>query len=66
MNVKNVNDLIDPVNITEAYLYGINIRLNILIEMLSSLIEVYANQNNIATENVKVEEKRVSKKKVVN
>lgn len=66
MNVKNVNDLIDPVNITEAYLYGINIRLNILIEMISSLIEVYANQNNIATENVKVEEKRVSKKKVVN
>ena len=63
MNVKNVNDLIDPVNITEAYLYGINIRLNILIEMISSLIEVYANQNNIATENVKVEEKRVSKKR---
>lgn len=64
MSIKD--DLIDPVNITEAYLYGINIRLNILIEMISSLIEVYANQNNIATENVKVEEKRVSKKKVVN
>ena len=56
-NVK----LDNPVNVTEKYLYGINIRLDAIINMLSSLIETYAHQNNIATTNNKVEVKTPKK-----
>ena len=52
----------EPVNIEEKYLYGINIRLNIIIDMLSSLLEVYVNQNNVAIENVIEESPDTSKK----
>lgn len=38
----------EPVNIMERYLYGINVRLDAIIDMLSSAISVYANQNNVA------------------
>lgn len=62
------NELEMPVNIEEKYLYGINVRLNIIIDMLSNLLEVYANQNNVAIENV-IEEipdtSKKGKKKVV-
>lgn len=40
-----------PLNSTERYLYGINVRLEILIDMFSSFLNSYANQNNIATTN---------------
>ncbi len=56
-NVK----LDEPVSIIEKYLYGINIRLDAIVNMLSSLIETYANQNNIPITNNKVEVKTPKK-----
>jgi hypothetical protein len=60
-----MNQLEQPLNSNERYLYEINIRLNVLIEMFSSFLEVYAKQNDIPTSiNTIVEEKpnKVSKK----
>lgn len=51
----------EPLNPAERYLYGINIRLDVIINMLSSLIESYAKQNNITTTNNKVETKTPKK-----
>jgi hypothetical protein len=59
-NLKNIDE---PLNVTERYLYNINIRLNILIEMMNSFLEAYAAQNNIAVTNNKVVEKKVEKPK---
>lgn len=59
-NLKNIDE---PLNVTERYLYNINIRLNILIEMMSSFLEAYAAQNNIAVTNNKVVEEKVEKPK---
>lgn len=56
-------ELDQPLNIDERYLYNINIRLNILIEMMSSFLEIYANQNNIAITNNKVVKEKVEKPK---
>ncbi len=53
----------EPMNATERYLYGINIRLNILIEMLSSFVEVYGKQNEVAITKNKVVEEKVEKPK---
>ncbi len=60
-----MNQLEQPLNSNERYLYEINIRLNVLIEMFSSFLEVYAKQNDIPTSiNTIIEEKpnKVSKK----
>ena len=46
---KDLFNIDEPLNAQERYLHGINIRLNILIEIFSSFIDAYANQNNIAT-----------------
>jgi len=59
-NLKNIDE---PLNVTERYLYNINIRLNILIEMMSSFLEAYATQNNIAVTNNEVVEEKVEKPK---
>ena len=59
-NLKNIDE---PLNVTERYLYNINIRLNILIEMMSSFLEAYATQNNIAITNNEVVEEKVEKPK---
>ena len=40
----------EPLNSEERYLYGINVRLSILIEQLSSIVEVMSKQNNVAVE----------------
>lgn len=50
-------DLEQPVNVTEKYMYGINIRLNIIIEQLSSLLEHIAKQEGVPVEVTKVEAK---------
>ena len=55
--MEDLKNLETPLNVNERYLYNINIRLNILIEMMSSFLEAYAAQNNIATTNNIVEEK---------
>lgn len=45
-------DKIDaPLNANERYLYGINMRLDVVIKQLSSLIDAYAHQNKMATTN---------------
>ena len=61
-------DKIDaPVNAQERYLHGINVRLDALIHMMSTFMDVYANQNNMATESNTVKEEgkpiRKSRKK---
>jgi len=48
-DIMDIRNLDQPLNIEERYLYGINVRLNILIEMLSSFLDVYAKKNQIAT-----------------
>lgn len=53
MNLKNIEE---PLNSDERYLHGINVRLNILIEMFSSFLDVYAENNKIATSSNKVVE----------
>jgi len=53
----------EPMNPVERYLYGINIKLDAFVDMLSSLIEVYANQNDITIEEVKVKETIVKPKR---
>jgi hypothetical protein len=53
-----------PLNATEKYLYGINVRLDAIIHMLSSMIEVYANQNNVAvTQNEVKDEVKIKRTK---
>lgn len=46
-----MSDLQPPLNVQEQYLYGINIRLDALINMMSSFIETYADMNKIAVTN---------------
>lgn len=46
MDMRNLEQ---PLNAEERYLYEINVRLNILIEMFSSFLDVYAKQNQVAT-----------------
>jgi uncharacterized protein YrrD len=60
-----MNKLEIPMNTQERYLHGINIRLDAIIAMMSSFIEVYAKQNELATtSNEVVEEiKEVKTKK---
>ena len=56
--MHDLNDIDKPLNVNERYLYNINMRLNILIEMMSSFLEVYAAQNKVATVSNKVVEKK--------
>lgn len=49
----------DPLNQDERYLYGINIRLNILIEMFSSFLDVYGKNANIATTTTEVDNAKI-------
>ncbi len=40
----------EPVNVTEHLLYGINQRLDVLIQQMNSLVEVIGKQYNIPLE----------------
>lgn len=45
----------EPLNAEERYLYGINVRLSILIEQMSSLLDHIAKKDEVAiTETVQV------------
>lgn len=46
----------DPLNAKEKYLYGINLRLEALIDQVSSLVEHIAKQTSASVENVIVEQ----------
>lgn len=52
-----------PVNATEYLLHAQVVRLDALCDMVSSLIEVYAEKNSIATETNVVQEKAPIKRK---
>lgn len=41
----------EPYNVEEKYLHGINIRLEILIEQISSLLEHIAKRDSVAVTN---------------
>ncbi len=58
-----MKNLDEPMNVNERYLYNINLRLNILIDMMSNFLKVYAEQNNIAVTKNKVVEEKVEKPK---
>ena len=57
--MRDMRDMDEPLNAEERYLHGVNTRLNIIIEMLSSIISVIAHQNNIAVTENKVVEKQI-------
>lgn len=61
--MEDLKNLETPMNVNERYLYNINLRLNILIEMMSSFLMAYAEQNNFAITNNKVAEEKVAKPK---
>lgn len=58
-----MNKMQEPLNSNERYLHGINVRLEVLIEQMSSVIEFIAKQNNDTVQEnvkeVKVEEVKV-------
>lgn len=51
----------NPLNAQEKYLYGINVRLEVLIEQLSSICELLGKQSGVTVETGKVEEVQVVK-----
>ena len=54
--MPDINKIEKPVNVTEQYLYGINMRLEVLIDMMSSFLKAYAEQNGMAVEMKKIQE----------
>lgn len=60
---NKLNKLEIPLNATERGLYAVAIRLDALIHMMSTFMEVYANQNNIATTSNEVKEEIVKPKR---
>ena len=48
--MRDVFKLDEPLNMEERYLYGINARLSILIEQMSSLLEHIATKDNVAVQ----------------
>ena len=50
---KVEHEIPTPVNANESLLYGINVRLDALINQMSSLLEHIAKEKGIATETVK-------------
>lgn len=49
INMNETNKLETPLNANERYLHAVCVRLDALIHMFSSFLEVYAKQNNLAT-----------------
>lgn len=45
-----------PLNTNERYLYGINTRLDILIDMMSSFLEAYSKEEDVTKEEETYEE----------
>jgi hypothetical protein len=51
-----MNKLDDPVNHTEKYLYGINVRLEVLIDQVSSLLSHISKTQGVTLEENTVEQ----------
>ena len=56
-----LDKLDEPLNLNERYMYGINIRLNILIEQFNSFLNAYANDKKIATTSEIIKDVKVDK-----
>ena len=54
--MPDINKIEKPINVTEQYLYGINMRLEVLIDMISSLLQAYAQVNDMAVETKKIQD----------
>ena len=46
----------EPLNANEMYLHGINLRLEVIVNQLSSICEFLANQNGGSVEENKIED----------
>lgn len=54
-----MNKLPEPVSINELYLHGVNLRLEVLIDQVSSLLQHIANTQGVSVEDNKVEQQVV-------
>ena len=45
-----------PLNVQERYMYSINVRLDVLIHQMNSLIEAFAQVHNLTSENNEVKQ----------
>lgn len=61
--MAKLNDVPVPLNAQERLMYAQVVRLDAICDMLSSIVEVMANQNNIAVETKKVVEKKAPVKR---
>lgn len=60
---KNNEYLPSPVNANERYMHAIVIRLDALCHMMSDFVDAYGKVNELAVEEVKVEEKNITETK---
>lgn len=58
-----IKNMPEPISVEEKYLYSIIIRLDAVVNMLSSFVEVYGGDKKIAITSNKVEEKQSTKRK---
>lgn len=54
--MKRIEEVEQPLNANERFLYAVVVRLDAIIDMMSSMVEVYANQNNMAITNNEIKE----------
>lgn len=55
--MNKITQIDSPLNAQEKYLHGINLRLEVLIDQVSSLVEHISKKDNVAVESGKVEVK---------
>lgn len=58
--MSKITPLDSPVNASEKYLYGINLRLEALIDQVSSLVEYISKKDSVAVESKQVDVKPVA------
>lgn len=56
---KPIHDVDQPMNANERYLYGLNVRLNILIEQVSAITRYIAEKDGVAVTKTEVQEEEV-------
>jgi hypothetical protein len=48
--MSKITHIQEPLNVQEQYLYGINVRLEVLIDQISSLLQHIASTQNVPVE----------------
>lgn len=56
---KEIPTVDQPMNANERYLYGLNVRLNILIEQVSAITRYIAEKDGVAVTKTEVQEEEV-------